>query len=140
MDLMEEYVMEKIVNHLLFKGRAEEAMNFYVSLFEDSRILNIERYNKEDVNEIPNSVKLAVFTLNGQTFMCEDSNLDHPFTFTPAISLYVQCKTENEINNLYENLVKNGKVFMEFMEYPFSKKYCWIEDRYGVSWQLNLVV
>jgi predicted 3-demethylubiquinone-9 3-methyltransferase (glyoxalase superfamily) len=136
---LEEYVMEKIVNHLLFKGWAEEAMIFYVSLFENSKILNIERYNKEDVNEIPNSVKLAVFTLNGQTFMCEDSNLNHTFTFTPAISLYVQCKTENEINNLYENLVKDGKVFMEFMEYSFSKKYCWIEDRYGVSWQLNLV-
>jgi predicted 3-demethylubiquinone-9 3-methyltransferase (glyoxalase superfamily) len=128
----------KIVNHLLFKGRAEEAMNLYISLFEDSKILHIEHYGELDGNEIPGSVKLAVFALNGQTFMCEDSNLDHAFTFTPAISLYVKCETENEINNLYENLVRDGKIFMEFMEYPFSKKYCWIEDRFGVSWQLNL--
>jgi predicted 3-demethylubiquinone-9 3-methyltransferase (glyoxalase superfamily) len=128
----------KIVNHLLFKGCAEVAMNLYISLFKDSKILRIERYGELDENEISGSIKLAVFVLNGQEFMCEDSNLDHAFTFTPAISLYVKCKTENEINNLYENLIKDGKIFMEFMKYPFSKKYCWIEDRFGISWQLNL--
>lgn len=129
----------KIINFLLFKGNAEEAMNFYVSLFEESTIIKIERYEKNDGGEIPNSIKLAVFTLNGQTFMCEDSNLDHAFTFTPSISLYVKCKTETEIDSLYERLVQDGKIYMEFMEYPFSKKYCWIEDRFGVSWQLNLI-
>jgi predicted 3-demethylubiquinone-9 3-methyltransferase (glyoxalase superfamily) len=130
----------KIISHFLFTGigKAEEAMKFYVSLFENSKIINIERYDESEGNEIPGTIKLAVFTLNGQTFQCEDSNLGHPFTFTPATSFFVKCQTENEINNLYEKLVEKGKIFMEFMEYPFSKKYCWIQDRFGVSWQLSL--
>jgi predicted 3-demethylubiquinone-9 3-methyltransferase (glyoxalase superfamily) len=130
----------KIINHLLFTGtrKAEEAINLYVSLFKDSKIVNIEHWGEDEGNEIPGSIKLAVFILNGQTFMCEDSNLGHNFTFTPAVSFYVKCKTEDEINNLYENLVKDGQILMEFMEYPFSKKYCWIQDRFGLSWQLSL--
>jgi predicted 3-demethylubiquinone-9 3-methyltransferase (glyoxalase superfamily) len=78
----------KIVNHLLFTGtgKAEEAMNFYVSLFENSKIVNIERYDKNDGNEIPGTIKLAIFTLNGQFFQCADSSLGHAFSFTPAIS------------------------------------------------------
>jgi predicted 3-demethylubiquinone-9 3-methyltransferase (glyoxalase superfamily) len=130
----------EIISHLLFTGtgKAEEAIKLYISLFEDSKIVSMEHWTENDGNEIPGSVKLAVFTLNGQTFMCEDSNLGHNFTFTPAVSFYVKCKTENEINNLYENLVKGGQILMEFMEYTFSKKYCWIQDKFGVSWQLSL--
>jgi predicted 3-demethylubiquinone-9 3-methyltransferase (glyoxalase superfamily) len=71
--------------------------------------------------------------------MCKDSNLAHNFTFTPAVSFYVKCKTEKEINNLYESLVKDGQILMEFIEYPFSKKHCWIQDKFGVSWQLCLI-
>jgi predicted 3-demethylubiquinone-9 3-methyltransferase (glyoxalase superfamily) len=82
---------------------------------------------------------VAVFTLNGQTFQCADSRAGHAFAFTPAISFFVKCKTENEINNLYEKLVENGQIFMEFMKYPFSKKFSWIQDKFGISWQLSLV-
>jgi predicted 3-demethylubiquinone-9 3-methyltransferase (glyoxalase superfamily) len=131
----------QIINHLLFTGtgKAEEAMSFYVSVFENSKIINVERYSENEGSEIPGTIKVAVFTLNGQTFQCADSSAGHTFTFTPAISFFVKCKTENEINNLYEKLVENGQVFMEFMEYPFSKKFSWIQDKFGVSWQLSLV-
>jgi predicted 3-demethylubiquinone-9 3-methyltransferase (glyoxalase superfamily) len=130
----------QIVSHLLFTGtgKAEEAMNFYVSLFENSKIITIERYGEGEGGEIPGTLKTAVFTLNGQTFQCADSSAGHAFTFTPAISFFVTCKTENEINNLYEKLVEKGQVFMEFGEYPFSKKFSWVQDKFGVSWQLNL--
>jgi predicted 3-demethylubiquinone-9 3-methyltransferase (glyoxalase superfamily) len=131
----------KIINHLLFtgNGKAEEAMNFYVSLFENSKILNIKRYIEGEGNEIAGTIKLAVFTLNGQTFQCADANVGHAFTFTPSISFFIKCNTENEINNLYKRLAENGQILMEFGEYPFSKKFCWLQDKFGVSWQLSLM-
>jgi predicted 3-demethylubiquinone-9 3-methyltransferase (glyoxalase superfamily) len=129
-----------IINHLLFTGdgKAEEAMNFYVSLFENSQIVSIERYVEGEGNEIPGTVKVAVFTLNGQTFQCADSNAGHAFTFTPAMSLFIKCTAENEIDRLYEKLAEEGQILMEFGEYPFSKKFCWLNDKFGVSWQLSL--
>lgn len=60
------------------------------------------------------------------------------FTFTPAIALYVTCDTEAEINRLFEKLSQDGAVLMPLAEYPFSEKFAWVEDRFGVSWQLNV--
>ena len=76
--------------------------------------------------------------LNGQAFMCIDSPGKHDFTFTPSISLYINCETEDEIKLLFEKLSENGKVFMPLGAYPFSSKFSWVADEYGVSWQLNL--
>ena len=81
----------------------------------------------------------ALFTLNGQQFMAMESDLPHAFTFTPAISLFVMCETEKEIDNLYDKLKQGGAILMELQKYPFSEKFGWVNDRYGVSWQLNLV-
>ena len=80
----------------------------------------------------------ATFTLGGQVFMCMDSNVKHDFTFTPSLSLYVACATEEEIDRLFEQLSQGGAVAMPLMAYPFSDKFAWVADKYGVSWQLNL--
>ncbi len=72
--------------------------------------------------------------------MCIDSYVKHGFTFTPAISLYVNCKSEEEINDLFAELSKGGQVLMPLDRYPFSDKFGWVADRFGVSWQLNLAV
>ncbi len=80
----------------------------------------------------------ATFSLNGQDFMCIDSSIEHNFTFTPAISLYVRCYTEEEIARLFEKLSQDGKVYMPLSVYPFSEKFGWVEDKYGISWQLSL--
>jgi predicted 3-demethylubiquinone-9 3-methyltransferase (glyoxalase superfamily) len=106
-------------------GKAEEAIHFYISLFKHSSILNIERYGA-DQEEPEGTVMHAVFSLNGQEFMAMDSNREHPFTFSPAISLFVNCKTQEEVDELWEKLSEGGE-----------KEECgWLKDKYGVSWQI----
>lgn len=79
----------------------------------------------------------AIFSLNGQEFMCIDSYVRHEFTFTPAMSLYVTCNTEEEIDKVFEKLSEGGKVLMPLGSYPFSERFGWVNDKYGVSWQLT---
>ena len=129
--------MQKITTFLMFDGRSEEAMNFYTSLFEKSKILSITRYGPNETGA-EGTVMHARFSLNGQEFMCIDSNAKHEFTFTPAISLYVNCETEAEIERLFEQLSHGGQVFMPLDRYPFAEKFAWFSDRFGVSWQLSL--
>ncbi|WP_153127057.1 VOC family protein [Peribacillus tepidiphilus] len=129
--------MKKVTPFLMFQGNAEEAMNYYTSLIEDSEITSLTRYEANEAGE-EGSVKKATFSLKGQEFMCIDSNVKHEFTFTPSFSLFITCDTEEEINRLYENLSEGGKVLMPLDDYSFSKKFGWVVDQFGVSWQLNL--
>ena len=80
----------------------------------------------------------ASFSVGGQTIHCTDSFVKHAFTFTPAFSLFVECGSEEEISRLYAALKAGGSDLMPLGEYGFSRKFAWINDRYGVSWQLNL--
>lgn len=129
--------MQKFTTFLMFTGQAEAAMNLYTSLFERSEILNLTRYAANEAGA-EGSVQHATFTLNGQEFMCIDSNAEHAFTFTPSISLYVRCETEEEIERVFAILSQDGQVFMPLDRYPFSQKFGWLADRFGVSWQLSL--
>ncbi len=134
---------QKFIFHLLFVGeqcgKAEEAITFYTSLFKNSRLLQIERYSEdEDKEEAAGTVKLARFSLNGQEFMALDSGRQHNFTFTPALSIFVQCETESEVDALFQKLSEGGTVLMPLDKYPFSEKFGWVADKYGVSWQLHL--
>ncbi|MDQ0246155.1 putative 3-demethylubiquinone-9 3-methyltransferase (glyoxalase superfamily) [Bacillus fengqiuensis] len=129
--------MSKITPFLMFQGNAEEAMNYYTSLIEDSEIINIIRYGANGPGE-EGSVMQATFSLKGQEFMCIDSNVKHEFTFTPSFSIFMTCDSEEEIDNLYENLSKGGEALMPLGDYSFSKKFGWIVDKFGVSWQFNL--
>ncbi|HDR7623493.1 TPA: VOC family protein [Bacillus mycoides] len=128
---------QKITTFLMFEGKAEEAMNFYTSLFNQSEIVSISRYDENGPGK-EGTVIHATFTLNGQEFMCIDSYVKHDFTFTPAMSLYVTCDTEEEIETVFNKLAQDGKVLMPLGSYPFSKKFGWLNDKYGVSWQLIL--
>ncbi|MGW5953139.1 VOC family protein [Bacillus mycoides] len=128
---------QKITTFLMFEGKAEEAMNFYTSLFNQSEIVSISRYDENGPGK-EETVIHATFTLNGQEFMCIDSYVKHDFTFTPAMSLYVTCDTEEEIETVFNKLAQDGKVLMPLGSYPFSKKFGWLNDKYGVSWQLTL--
>ncbi len=128
--------MQKVTTFLMFDGKAEEAMKLYTSLFKDSAIISISRYEAKEAGT-EGTVRHATFTIHGQTFMCIDSSVMHAFTFTPAMSLYVNCETEDEIDTLFEKLSQDGEVLMPLNSYPFSEKFVWINDRYGVSWQLS---
>lgn len=129
--------MQQISTFLMFTGQAEAAITLYMSVFANSQILSLIRYGSgEDGAE--GSVKLATFSLNGQEFMAIDSNPVHAFTFTPSISLFVKCADEAEIDRVYAALSDGGGVMMPLGAYPFARKFAWIADRFGVSWQLSL--
>lgn len=128
---------QKITTFLMFEGDAEEAMTFYLSLFDDAEVLSIFRYGADGPGP-EGTVQHATFTLAGQQFMCIDSYVKHEFGFTPAVSLYVQCDTEEEIDRRYAALAEKGTELMPLGSYGFSAKFGWVNDRYGVSWQLTL--
>lgn len=130
--------MGKVTPFLMFQdGKAEEAMNYYTSITTDSEITSIVRYGENESGD-EGTVMQATFTLKGQEFMCIDSNIAHEFTFTPSFSIYVTCDTEEEIDGLYQQLIEGGQALMPIGDYGFSRKFGWLNDRFGVSWQLNL--
>lgn len=129
---------QKVHPFLMFEGQAEEAMNYYTSIFDDSEIVRISRYGVNEAGA-EGSVMKAVFSIKGQEIMCIDSNVKHDFTFTPAMSLFVTCDTEQEIDRVFESLAQEGNIFMPLDSYPFSNKFGWVGDKFGITWQLNLV-
>ncbi|WP_329380586.1 VOC family protein [Streptomyces sp. NBC_01351] len=128
---------QKITTFLMFEGRAEEALTFYISLFDDAEVIDISRYDAEGPGEA-GTVKLATFSLAGQQFKCIDSYVTHEFGFTPAVSLFVECESAAELDRLYGALAEQGKELMPVGSYGFSERFGWVNDRFGVSWQLNL--
>jgi predicted 3-demethylubiquinone-9 3-methyltransferase (glyoxalase superfamily) len=132
--------MQKITPFLWFDMETEEAMNFYTSVFKNSRIVSIRRYPDEVLNEhmegMQGKVLTGVFELNGYQLMALDGG--PIFKFNPSISFFVTCETEEEINELWEKLSDGGQVRMEFQKYPFAEKFGWVSDKYGVDWQLTL--
>ena len=115
--------MQKISPFLWFDGNAEEAVNFYVSIFKDSKILNLSRYGEAGPGP-KGSVMSATFQLHGQEFIA--LNGGPHFKFTPAISFFVHCQTQEEVDDLWEKLSAGGR-----------KDRCgWLTDRYGLSWQI----
>ncbi|MCM3268017.1 VOC family protein [Paenibacillus elgii] len=128
---------QKIVIFLMFEGKAEEAMNFYITLFDRSEIISMQQYGPNEAGA-EGTVVQALFSLNGQVFRCIDSSVKHNFTFTPSMSLYVTCDTEAEIERVFGRLSDGGSVLMPLGAYPFSEKFGWVQDKFGVSWQLNL--
>ena len=115
--------MQKIMPCLWFDANAEEAVNFYTSLFENSKVLSMSRYG--DAGPGPKgSVMVAKFELEGQEFMA--LNGGPRFQFTPAISFLVNCKTQEEVDGLWEKLSAGGK----------TQPCGWLQDRFGLSWQV----
>jgi predicted 3-demethylubiquinone-9 3-methyltransferase (glyoxalase superfamily) len=126
-----------VATHLMFEGSAEKAMKLYVSLFSGSKIAQVERYGPGEQGA-EGTIKRADFTLRGHQLICIDSPVKHGFTFTPAMSIFVDCDNEAELNEVFRQLSEGGQVMMPLDNYGFSKKFGWVSDRFGVSWQLNL--
>ena len=134
--------MRRLISPCLwFDNEAEDAANFYTSLFKNARIDQISRYGNEGF-EIHGQEKGKVLTVG---FYIEDQyftalNGGSNFKLNPSISLYVVCEKEQEVDFLWENLSVGGSVMMPLDEYNWSKKYGWLNDRFGVSWQIILSV
>lgn len=83
-------------------------------------------------------MKTGVFSIAGQTIRVFDSPVKHAFEFTPSSSLFIECESESELERLFAALSENGRVLMPLDNYGFSRRFGWTDDRFGVSWQLNL--
>jgi predicted 3-demethylubiquinone-9 3-methyltransferase (glyoxalase superfamily) len=115
--------MQKITPFLWFDGQAEEAMNFYISIFKNSKVVNVSRYGEGGPGP-KGTVMSATFQLEGQLFHA--LNGGPQFSFTPAISLFVNCETQEEVDELWKKLSAGG-----------SEDRCgWLKDKYGLSWQI----
>ena len=115
--------MQKITPFLWFNDQAEEAMNFYVSLFRNSKITMLRRYGEEGPGP-KGTVMTGTFELEGQEFMA--LNGGPHFSFTPAISLFVNCQTQEEVDELWDKFSEGG----------VTNQCGWLQDKYGVSWQI----
>lgn len=134
-----ENKIQKIIPNLWFDTQAEEAAKFYTAIFKNSKIGRITRYGKagHEIHGMSEGTVMTVeFQLDGQEFVA--LNGGPQYTFTPAISFFVNCETREEVDELWENLSEDGIVLMELGRYPFSEKFGWVMDKYGLSWQLNL--
>jgi predicted 3-demethylubiquinone-9 3-methyltransferase (glyoxalase superfamily) len=125
----------QIAAMLMFAGRADEAIAFYTSLFDDSGVEFIQHYGPGYPGP-EGQVVHARFRLNGQLVMAMDSAIEQPFTFTPSTSFFVTCPEATEVDRLFSALSDGGSVMMELNTYPFAARYAWVQDRFGVSWQL----
>ena len=126
-----------VATFLMFDGKAEEAMTFYVSLFPGSAVRRVERYGPGQPGA-EGTVKKGDFTLSGHEMSCIDSPMKHAFTFTPSVSLFVECEDTAELERAFERLSAGGQVLMPLDNYGFSTRFGWVNDRFGVSWQFNL--
>jgi predicted 3-demethylubiquinone-9 3-methyltransferase (glyoxalase superfamily) len=131
-------VLSKITPFLMFDGKAGDAMRFYTSVFTDSEIEQIERYGADGPG-VEGSVMRTTFRIGDQRFIFFNSPDVHAFGFTPAISLFVDFQSEADLDAAFSQLSDGGEILMPLDIYPFSDRFAWLNDRFGVSWQLNLV-
>lgn len=125
--------MQGITPHLWFDKEAKEAAEFYASIFEDSSVKRTTR-----LHDTPSgSVEIVVIELAGQQFTLLSAG--PYFKFTPAISFLVSCDSQEEVDRLWDDLSDGGVPLMELGEYPFSQRYGWLQDRYGLFWQVMFV-
>jgi predicted 3-demethylubiquinone-9 3-methyltransferase (glyoxalase superfamily) len=122
--------MQKITPHLWFDKEAKGAAEFYTTLFQESQITDTTTLH----NTPSGDAELVSFVLSGQRFMAISAG--PLFKFNPSVSFQVNCRTKGEVEALWEKLSPGGKVLMPLDRYPFSEKYGWIQDRYGLSWQV----
>ena len=127
----------RTATHLMFVGEASAALELYSSVFPSFRVEKLERYGPGEPGP-EGSVKRADASLDGHALIVIDSYVKHDFTFTPAMSLFRDCGSREELESAFAKLSAGGQVFMPLDNYGFSSRFGWCSDRFGVSWQLNL--
>jgi predicted 3-demethylubiquinone-9 3-methyltransferase (glyoxalase superfamily) len=124
--------MQKITPHLWFDKEAKEAAEFYVSALPNSRVKNITTLHNTPSGECD----IVSFELSGQPFMAISAG--PLFKFNPSVSFHIKCRTKDDVDAIWDKFSKGGTVLMELGKYPFSERYGWVQDRYGLSWQVIL--
>ena len=123
---------------LMFQGGvAQSALDLYFATFPDSRMVRVEHYGPGEPGAV-GTIKVAIFTICGREFMCSDSPVAHQFSFTPSSSTFVDFDSVEALERAFQALSEGGQVMMPLNNYGFSKRFGWLADRFGVSWQLNV--
>lgn len=122
---------------LMFQGDALAAIGLYQSVFTSFETRQLDMKTDEEGNET-GEVARALVSMAGQELMITDSPPVHDFTFTPSTSVFIECDDETELETMAGTLAEGGQVMMPPDDYGFSKRFAWVADRFGVSWQLNL--
>lgn len=131
--------MKNIMPYLWFDGKAVEAAEFYTQVFGNSRIISVSRYHESNAavsGQVEGSVMSVNFELAGLSMVA--LNGGPIYSFTPAVSFFIHCRSVEELDATWQKLVPDGNILMELGSYPFSERYGWLSDRFGVSWQLML--
>ena len=128
---------QKVSTCLMFDGTAEQALKLYSMVFESARSDHVEHYGSGEPGP-EGGIKRAELEMHGQRFICFDTPVQHAFSFTPSISLFIECDSETEIERVFGQLADGGETLMPLDNYGFSRRFGWLNDRFGVSWQLNL--
>lgn len=122
---------------LMFEGQAGAAMAFYLEHIPDSSIENMMLYGPGEPGP-EGTVKVALVKIAGTPVMMSDSFIKHGFTFTPSISLFITVDDKQSLEKIAASLSEEGKFLMPPGNYGFSQYFAWVQDKWGVSWQLNL--
>ena len=130
-------MVDKVTPFLMFQGDGAAAIARYRELFAGAEVRRLEHYGPHEPGP-EGQVRRATLVLAGQELMIFDSPVKHAFGFTPSISMFVDCADEAEIERLFAGLSEGGEVRMGLGNYGFSLRFGWVDDRFGVSWQLNL--
>ncbi|WP_439817886.1 VOC family protein [Zavarzinia sp. CC-PAN008] len=126
-----------VVPFLMFEGKAEEAISLYVATIPGSHLVEMNRYGPEGPGR-QGTVQTGRAVIGGTAVMFIDSPVAHAFSFTPAVSFFITCTSEEEQDRIAMVLGADGQTLMPLDNYGFSRRFCWLNDRYGVSWQINL--
>jgi|TARA_B100001750_G_scaffold213743_1_gene196452 predicted 3-demethylubiquinone-9 3-methyltransferase (glyoxalase superfamily) len=129
--------MTKVKTHMMFQGDAKKAVDLYSSAFKDFEVGDVESYG-EGEQVVEGLFKLANVSFAGHELIIFDSPPVHDFSFSPSMSIFVDFDTQDELEAAFAKLSEDGEVMMPLDNYGFGRRFGWITDRYGVSWQLNL--
>ena len=130
-------MVRSVATHLMFAGDATAALELYATVFPEFRIERIERYAAGEAGPA-GTVRRADLSFGEHRLIVIDSPVKHAFTFTPAMSLFVDCDSAATLDAAFAQLAQDGRVYMPIANYGFSERFGWCSDRFGVSWQLNL--
>ena len=129
--------MTPVFTHLMFQGNAVDALDTYSTVFSDFNVEKFEKYGEGEQGK-PGTIKQAHVSFAGHRLIVIDSPPVHDFDFTPSMSLFVDFESKDALETAFAQLSEDGKTLMPLDNYGFSKRFGWLSDRFGVSWQLNL--
>ncbi|WOS96930.1 VOC family protein [Nosocomiicoccus massiliensis] len=128
--------MKSMTPFLMFEGRAEEAIQFYQSVFKDVEVVFINYFES---GETKGKVMQSLITINGNPVILNDANVSEASKFTPRMSFFIECDSMDELITIYDKIKSKGSILMPLEDYGFSRQFAWVTDPFGVSWQINLV-